>query len=447
MAIHQSNAQCWETVKSCYDQTAALRSDGTIWNWGFNQGGLLGNGSQESNCIAPTQIGNDSDWKFVTVGAGFGFGIRTNGTLWAWGGNDYGQLGTGTTDNSLVPVQVGTDSDWEYVSAGFGNTKAIKTNGTLWSWGWNNAGVQGNGGWDNVLSPAQTGTDSDWKMVSVGDNCALALKNDGSLWSCGSNDVGQLGIGSTVDQHQFVQVGTNTNWNYIAISINAGMSTRCLATKTDGTLWYWGRNAFDIQDDYLTSPQQLGTESDWKEVGLGSQVTYMATKTNGTLWAWGLNTFGSTVGDGTTIDQTEPVLINNTASWSLPSTGLAHSTAIQNGVIYSWGANSHGQLGLGTTTMHYGTPQAMDSMNCSLHLNENKFSLEVYPNPVNGQLHLHISGSNPVDKIIITSISGQQVLLKEDVSTDIDVRTLVPGSYFIHVFSGNNEYQQLFIKE
>ncbi|MCX6924292.1 MAG: immunoglobulin domain-containing protein, partial [Verrucomicrobia bacterium] len=122
--------------------------------------------------------------------------VKADGTLWAWGYNNYGQLGDGTTDSKSSPVQVGTDTKWQVVAAGYYHTVAVKTDGTLWAWGYNNSGQLGDGTRASKSSPVQVGTDTNWQVVAAGDYYTVAVKTDGTLWAWVYNWFGQLGDGT-----------------------------------------------------------------------------------------------------------------------------------------------------------------------------------------------------------------------------------------------------------
>ena len=189
----------WAAVSAGSNRTVAIRTDGTLWAWGSNNSGQLGNGTKTRRSD-PIQVGSAKNWATVSAGDGYTVALRTNGTLWAWGSNHSGQLGDGTKTDRSVPVQVGPDRDWAAVSAGDGYTVALKTDGTLWAWGRNDSGQLGDGTNTDRSVPVQVGSDRDWAAASAGriikNGFTVAVKKDGTLWAWGSNDSGQLGDGT-----------------------------------------------------------------------------------------------------------------------------------------------------------------------------------------------------------------------------------------------------------
>ena len=185
---------------------------------------------------APVAFGG-INFTVVDGGGSHSIGLKSDGTLWAWGDNTFGLLGNGTNTDTNTPVQIGTDTNWMAISGGFGHTIALKSDGTLWAWGRNDEGQLGDGSSTDRNTPVQIGTATNWTAISAGSQHTIALKSDGSLWAWGYNDDGQLGDGSSTDRNTPVQIGADTNWT----AISAG-GYHTIALKSDGTLWAWGYN-------------------------------------------------------------------------------------------------------------------------------------------------------------------------------------------------------------
>lgn len=223
----------WAVISAGNLHSVALKSDGTFWGWGNSAALELGD---EEYYTLPVQISDDTDWAKIYAGYFKTYGIKTNGTLWGRGQNLYGSLGVGNPGNIAIFTQVGTDSDWAKVSCARENhTLALKTNGTLWAWGNNQNGKLGIGSTVNQISPVQVGNDQ-WKDIATGNFHSLGIKADGTLWQWGSYgliDGGLLIPNSNVP----MQVGTDSDWKSIA----AGYSSS-YAIKEDNSVWAWGYN-------------------------------------------------------------------------------------------------------------------------------------------------------------------------------------------------------------
>ena len=263
--------------------------DGTLWTWGYNVNGAIGDNSTTSRS-SPTQVPGTTWSTGIVVDPNNAsvLATKTDGTMWAWGSNSYGNLGQNSTADRSSPVQI-PGTTWDTTSGGiFGgyNAYAFKTDGTLWALGYNGKGQLGVNDTTHYSSPTQIpGTDWDTGLrKNSGTQSRAAIKTDGTLWVVGSNDWGQLGINSRTDISSPVQV-PGTTWSKVSA---AGQTHAYI--KTDGTLWVSGRNndgelGINSKNDSRSSPVQIPGTS-WSDV-MVAPYHMAATRTDGTLWIWG----------------------------------------------------------------------------------------------------------------------------------------------------------------
>jgi len=255
----------WKQVCAAQGGTLCVKTDGTLWSWGANFNGRLGHNDIVSKS-SPVQVGSLTDWKQVNGSGAHTACVKTDGTLWTWGNSFYGQLGLGNTVGRSSPVQVGSLTNWKQVSVPVSgeHTACVKTDGTIWTWGYNTFGQLGLGDIIHRSSPVQVGSLTNWKQVSCGEYHTACVKTDGTLWTWGYNGFGGLGHGDTALRSSPTQVGTLTNWKQVSCGINVS----CI--KTDGTLWTWGSNFVGIlgQQDQVhrSSPVQVGSLTNWKQI-------------------------------------------------------------------------------------------------------------------------------------------------------------------------------------
>lgn len=359
----------WKFMSTGSEQTYAIKSDGTLWAWGSALYGELGNGSKTPEKVSvPTQIGTDTNWKFVAGGSARAFFIKEDGTMWSTGTAEGGVLGTNSSAAQTVPVKIGTDTDWQFVATSNAGDNyeamAIKEDGSLWGWGKNQLGNLGLGDYNTRAVPVRVGTDNDWVSVSLGRSHTLAMKKDGSIWGCGEANNGALGDNSGFKK-TFVLVAPADNWKKIYAIDNASY-----AIKEDGTLWAWGENVKDLLGLQLNdgentvgsinTPTQVSAVTE-KVIGLsGSQYNRVVITGEGEVankvYAWGYNYSGA-VGNGTgssfgdvenlvvyTTPQT--VVFETPVELTQVSTGQNFTVVLdKKGKLYGWGANNWGQLG------------------------------------------------------------------------------------------------------
>ena len=358
--------------------TASLRSDRTVVCWGNNGNGELGDGTNNSS-NTPVKV-KDINGNILTgitavsARGGYTVALKTDNTVWSWGLNGNGQLGDGTTTYRNEAVQVKNSStgqaltDVTAVSAGGAHTVALKKDGTVWSWGWNCFGQLGDGTTTDSNKAVQVKDSSgqplaDITAVSAGGCHTIAVKKDGTVWSWGWNDWDQLGDGTTTDSNKAVQVKDSSGQALTdVIAVSAG-GLHTVAMKKDGTVWSWGYNNFGQLGDGTTANKNKAVQvkdssgqplADITAVSAGESHTVVL-KNDKTVWSWGYNNHGQ-LGDGTTASRNEAVQVKDSSGQPLAdittvSAGESHTVVLKNDkTVWSWGYNNYGQLGDGTTT-------------------------------------------------------------------------------------------------
>jgi alpha-tubulin suppressor-like RCC1 family protein len=332
---------------------------GSLWMVGTDATyGSLGDNTTTNRSSPVQTVSGGTNWKQISCGQLFSASIKTDGTLWLWGDNTYGQLGDNTISPKSSPVQtVAGGTNWKQVSCGFFHTAAIKTDGTLWLWGRNQFGAIGDNTTTPYSSPVQTVSGgNNWKQVTGGGQFTSAIKTDGKLWVWGRNGASELGDGTVVSKSSPVQTAAaGSNW----IKVSSG-HFHSGAIKTDGTLWMWGYNSFygSLGDNTTTdknSPvQTISGGTNWKEISCNGYTTG-SIKTDGTLWMWGLNYSGQ-LGTNDITSYSSPIqTVSADTNWKNIACGsgeLTGSTAAvkSDGTLWMWGNNNNGQLGTNNTT-------------------------------------------------------------------------------------------------
>lgn len=332
---------------------AAIRADGTMWTWGRNTNGQLGDGGTTDHA-APQQISggpSGTTWTSVACGSAHTVALASNGTLWAWGSNSAGQLGIGSSTiaqkNFPTQVQSVSGAVWKGLACGANHTVAWTTQGSLYAWGKNDSGQLGDNTLGNRIAPTKVfGVDNVWAEASCGYAHTLGRRSDRSLWSWGDNAYGQLGDTTIIARKTPVRVGgsadTTTSW----VGMSAGLYFN-VGRRSDGTLWSWGNNASgqlgDGTTDDKNAPHQVGTDTDWTAASCGASFV-VARKSDTWMWSWGGNAVGQ-LGDLTTEDRLNPVRVLK-GPWGSVAAGAASVLAIRNDFLWSWGGNDNSQLAL-----------------------------------------------------------------------------------------------------
>lgn len=348
-------------VAAGFTKSAALKSDGTLYEWGYNIFSVY------DRIYIPNQIPGVTNVSAIAIGfgnnaaVGHTLSLKNDGTVWAMGGGNHGQLGNGsTTTYSFVPVQViGLTNIVKSVATGAEHSLALMADGTVWAWGSNIYGQLGDGTHNDQPSPVQVeGLDNVVAIAGSGYN-SVALKRDGTVWCWGDNTFGQLGDGSYSASFSPVQA---IMLNHV-IAISAG-SGHVVALKDDGTVWTWGGNIYaEIIDPANNSniPVRINEIDSVVAISDTSMHTTFL-RNDGTVWTWGDNRKGQ-LGDGTNVNKPLPVHVNGLNHIVAISAGHRHTLALQDdGSIWAWGQNDNGCIGDGTVINRY-TPVKVFDLN------------------------------------------------------------------------------------
>ena len=357
-----------------WDAKEVMRSDPQTFGmfmWGQDHNGKLGLNESTGSLSSPTQI--PGSWSTrcgpYSQGDGCVAAVKTDGTLWSWGYDGYGQSGHNDTVYRSSPMQIGTDTTWAQGTTGYRCSYAVKTDGTLWSWGNNESGELGINDRTKRSSPTQIGSGTDWYRATGNRVTPVAFKTDGTMYTWGSNSYGRLGLNQT-GQGNANNCSSPTQipgtWNADA-SHHVGGAWAVGAIKTDGTLWVWGMNqSGDLGTNksgtipqggvYYSSPTQVGTDTTWAQISQAPDGG-LAVKTDGTLWAWGRNVSGQLAQNtaGPTTSVSSPTQIGTDTNWSTSMGDMVKGgRAIKtDGTAWVWG----GQGGTGTLGLNQGPGQ------------------------------------------------------------------------------------------
>jgi len=315
-----------KAIAGGFYHTIALQENGDVWTWGLNNYGQLGDNST-TNSKFPVRVKGENSIGFLTGikaiagGGAHTIALQENGDVWAWGLNSSGQLG----DNSIVgsrkyPVRVKGENGVGFltgvkaIAGGHYYTIALQENGSMWAWGENEYGQLGDNGTADSKYPVRVkgengvGFLTGVKAIAGGKNHTIALQENGNVWAWGLNSSGQLGDNSTTDSKFPVRVkGENGVGFLTGIKAIAGGGTHTIALKENGNVWAWGLNSSGQLGDNSTKSSKfpvrvkgengVGFLTGIKAIAGGKNHT-ITLKGNGNIWAWGLNDYGQ-IGDNT----------------------------------------------------------------------------------------------------------------------------------------------------
>ncbi len=436
--------------------------DSTVKAFGENATGQLGNNSTDDSNVPVTAIGLNG---IISVSAGgdqleaHSMALKADGTVWCWGSNLYGGLGnglTGTNNSTKIPVQTLLLTNIKAISAGGWHSVALKQDGSVWCWGWNSDGQLGDGSNTDKSIANQVPNLNNIKQIAAGTYHTLALKQDGTVWAWGDNLYGQLGDGTTIDRNSPVQVQGLTD----VIHIAAGRFYS-LAIKSDGTVWCWGQNLYGQLGDGSTTdrstPVQVQNFLGATAMASCGAFHTVVVKNDGSVWAWGRNTYGN-LGNNTVNNSSLPVQmmgINDVA-------GVAAGTNFTilyktDGSFWGCGRNASGQLGDGTFTQRNELTEATPVCKILQHTSSlskilTNFSISVYPNPSpEGVFYIDLANLDLYhSKIAIYNALGQIVYSKEigvvNNKLKIDLTAEPSGFYYLHLKGKQGNFCQKLIK-
>ena len=294
------STKIWTKALTGYAHSLAIAADGTLWAWGKNDKGQLGLGNEGTTVNRPIQVGSDTDWATIAVGGDYSLAIKKDGTLWAWGSQQNGRLGDGQTSGQInTPTQVGNDNSWANLFAcnNWGSSFGIKTDGSLWAWGTGQNYMLGTGSTAAQPTPIEVGKGRKWKKVSYArSRNTFALADDGTLWAVGRNNKSLLQVNeSTTAQQEWAQVGSDNDWEDIAI-----FNLTAMAVKKNGDLYGWGANVYGelgngnlneggSDEGYVKTITKIDGVSGVKEVALGFSFSLIRKEKSKSLCIGGSN--------------------------------------------------------------------------------------------------------------------------------------------------------------
>ena len=432
------------TISSC--------SNGIVSAVGDGASGKLGDGTTNSR-NQPVQVSTITN---VTVGVSAhelnSYAIKSDYTLWAWGDNTYGQIGDNTTTQRNSPVQVLTNV--KKVVAGWRHAIALKNDGTVWTWGLNDNGQLGDGTITGHSAPAQvTALSGTYIDIAAGKGHSIAVKSDGTVWAWGINSLHQIGDNTTTQRNSPVQITTLSG-----IKAVASQNNHSLALTTGGTLWAWGDNSTwgelgNGNTNATAIPVLCVTSGTFTQIATGSAHS-MALNTNGTVWTWGCN-FNGQLGNGSadnTAHSSPTQAHSSLAGINAIAGSDAGGFAIKGTTTYAWGKNNNYLLGDGTQTQR-NTPVAVNL--CSLvgidELYKSENEPVIKPSVNNGDFTILLSNAVKSWQVTVYSLVGQKVYeeaIKSGVpDKSFHLENLPAGVYFVNISVDGKQFLKRMIKE
>ncbi|MFC3788619.1 OmpL47-type beta-barrel domain-containing protein [Paenibacillus sp. GCM10012307] len=411
--VQISNLSNVAEISTSYMHSAVLKRDGTVWTWGFNDNGQLGNGVDFEDSFVPVQVQNLTGVIKISSSYAHNLALTDDGKVWAWGDNYYGQLGDGTKNKRKVPVQVAHMEGISEIFAGEYYSMAVKRNGSVWAWGINSYGQLGDGTTVNKITrnlvngiPYPTDNiapSAPGSLIVAGktSNTVVLSWNEATdnhavkeyLIYQGSTLSGTVGVdGNTIDMATTYTPTSLTPGSTYTFSVKArdyagnlsassntvsatteisfplalsAASNHTLVLKSDGSIWGWGSNSNgqlgNLAGNSSTIPKQTVNLTSVISISAGDTHN-LALMSDGTVWSWGGNSSGQ-LGNTTASMRFDPQKIEGLNSIIAVSAGHTHSLALKSdGTVWSWGSNAFGELGQGTTGNPSYTPKQILSL-------------------------------------------------------------------------------------
>ncbi len=418
----------------------SIDAKGVLYSWGSGASGL--------NTLSSHPVVIGSGYASVAVGGIYAdthaVAIKTDGGLWTMGGNNYGQLGDGSTDSSDIPQQVGP-ADVVFVSAAVGDTAsyAISSDHRLWAWGDNQYGQLGDKTTFNRPTPVVIGTE--FQAVAAGGQHALGLKTDGSVWAWGDNKFGQIGDGANLQRNAPVKIGDG----FVAISAGVFFS---LALKSDGSLWAWGANTYGELGDgtsvQRTTPTRAGGNMTFSQISAGGyHTTAIANDANRTIYTWGDNGKGQ-LGELSGSKQGRsiggPGRFNAVAAGTHVATlssGRFHTSVLNSdGTLRAFGGNDYGQLADGSLQSRHQNGYSVNAKANDLFDLDPAQAKSVDVNALYTSYNYLVSSSKKSDSLSVTLTDQRTAALGQTAATVYFTALVSPKSPLLKGTTAENKF-------
>lgn len=376
-APYQVGAGLWKDISVGYSSAnsspgsanvCGIMNDDTLWCWGENMGGAVGNGNTTDQ-TSPVQIGADT-WRMVVAGHRYACAIKiSDDSLWCWGQNVSGRLGNGNTTDSYTPVAVQGGYAWSDVAVSSGlfnsSTCAIRDNNALYCWGGGQYGLVTPGTLtDSNTSPVDTGLGGNIQAVSVAERSACILRNDGAILCWGDKDDDGNHAANSDTGMTLGPVASNDEWKQVFTGGDDSNTGVSCGIKQDDTLWCWTAGGTDVVPNgmniQIDRPVEVNGGGSWLMAGIGHYGDFACgIQTNGNGYCWGEGADGR-LGTGNLTSQTTPTAISGGGTWKWISTGRDHACGIKSDdSLWCWGDDTTGELGNGATAGDQSSPQAI----------------------------------------------------------------------------------------